>query len=904
MIIKEEPAFFFLLPAGIHRTIHLIRNWKFIVGLLVLILVASIFIVIGFLAGVIAHKSDAIGRMLDRQLLRTPLMTTVTELLQPYAAVASGVFQENLRIPANYLKGLSITPERILIDVKFKDFQKLQYKRNQALSEGLLNQSADDFVPAEIRKGDQTVRVKLRLKGDILDHLYGDKWSFRVKCRAENTLWGMKLFSLQHPKTRNYLYEWIFHQALEREDVLSVRYRFVNVTLNGNDLGVYAVEEHFEKRLLEHRGRKEGPILKFYEDTAWRVGAMTEEGKMWAYQTSHVDSFQTTKTTTSAVLNANYVKGTSLLELLRLGKLATHEVFDVNKLAIYYAICELMGGRHGLEFHNMRFYYNPITSRLEPIGFDANAGISQYETRFGVWIPFRFGKDSGAAAVLSFEEAVFRDPVFHEQYVRALDKVSNPQYLDNLLIDLEPELSQNLAILYHDFPYFHYSTNVFQQNQKAIRAALAPPKAFNAYVNDTPNANLEIEIGNIIPFPVTIERLIVRNLIFKPMTPTVLAPLPPGDAHVQYKTYRFAIPEGFQWNNSLLTDTSVEYRILGTDQILTEPILSGPRIENNFVATDFMRQKPNEASFSFIRLNKDSREIQFQPQHVVISRDLILRRGYTVKIPSGFHADLRNGAKILSYSPLLATGTIDDPIVIESTDGSGQGLLVLKTDRESLLQHVIFRNLSPPQEDRWSLTGTVTFYEASVKITHTLFAAAQAEDSLNIVRSQFSISDSAFVDSQSDAFDSDFSEGQIINTRFVNSGNDAVDLSGSTLTIDSVIIDGFKDKGLSAGERSNLVGHNLRIANGPVAVASKDSSRITLSKLAILDSQVGLTAYRKKAEYEPAAIHASQLTMERVEVPHLIEKDSVLTLNGKLVLSDAQRVKTLMYGVKYGRASN
>ena len=78
----------------------------------------------------------------------------------------------------------------------------------------------------------------------------------------------MKEFSIQHPKTRNYVYEWLFHEALKREDLLSLRYEFIDVTLNGKDLGTYALEESFEKRLIEHNGYREGPIVRFNEDLA------------------------------------------------------------------------------------------------------------------------------------------------------------------------------------------------------------------------------------------------------------------------------------------------------------------------------------------------------------------------------------------------------------------------------------------------------------------------------------------------------------------------------------------------------------------------------------------------------------------------------------------------------------
>ena len=43
----------------------------------------------------------------------------------------------------------------------------------------------------------------------------------------------------------------------------------VDVTVNGKDLGIYALEESFTKLLLESSKFREGPILKFLEDPIW-----------------------------------------------------------------------------------------------------------------------------------------------------------------------------------------------------------------------------------------------------------------------------------------------------------------------------------------------------------------------------------------------------------------------------------------------------------------------------------------------------------------------------------------------------------------------------------------------------------------------------------------------------------
>jgi len=90
----------------------------------------------------------------------------------------------------------------IVIDIKFKNWKKLEQSRNNALKEGLILKKEKKFVKASIRYNDQLIKAKVRLKGDFTDHLEGDKWSLRVKTKKDDHLFGMRSFSLQNPKTR------------------------------------------------------------------------------------------------------------------------------------------------------------------------------------------------------------------------------------------------------------------------------------------------------------------------------------------------------------------------------------------------------------------------------------------------------------------------------------------------------------------------------------------------------------------------------------------------------------------------------------------------------------------------------------------------------------------------------
>ena len=159
---------------------------------------------------------------------------------------STGIFGEVL-IPilknsstlTNYISGLTADVEQITIDVAYRDYQKLAYQRHQGLeNNGIMKPEYHVEVPAKISYLDNTYKAKIRIKGDLSDHWeYEEKWSLRISLKGDNTIFGMKRFSIQHPKTRNYIFEWIYQKALKKEQLIGLRYKFLNVTINGKDQG-------------------------------------------------------------------------------------------------------------------------------------------------------------------------------------------------------------------------------------------------------------------------------------------------------------------------------------------------------------------------------------------------------------------------------------------------------------------------------------------------------------------------------------------------------------------------------------------------------------------------------------------------------------------------------------------
>jgi len=221
-----------------------------------------------------------------------------------------------------------------------------------------------------------------------------------------------------------------------------------------------------------------------------------------------------------------------------------------------------------------------------------------------------------------------------------------------------------------------------------------------------------------------------------------------------------------------------------------------------------------------------------------------------------------------------------------------------------VFENVRFVNLSNPAQNGWKLTGAVTLYESPVTISACEFDRTRAEDALNIIRGKFVIQDSVFRDSLSDALDIDFGGGRIARTSFLENGNDGIDVSGTTIEIEDIFIDGAGDKAVSAGENSRLTGRRLIIRNAEVAVASKDRSEVRLDETDLESSRVGLTVFEKKSEFGPAQLWANTVSFRGVEAPYLIESGSEVNVDGHWLDATHANVKELMYGAEYGRRSD
>ena len=796
----------------------------------------------------------------------------------------------------NWVRSTSVVPKSMNINIKFEDYQRLALYRKKALdSKHYLVQHEDSYVPATIQVDGKEVKAKVRLKGGGLDHLEGNKWSLRVKTKGNQTVFGMEFFSIQDPVRSGHVYEWVLHEIMRHEGLVACRYDFIHVKINGKSMGIYALEESFGKELIEAHGRREGPIVKWNEQDRFIPGRPPGAR---TFHSARVDSFYTGRTLSDPSLRSQYEVARDLLEGFRDGRIPAKAVFDLPQVATYFALLDLCMAPHAHRWKNIRFYYNPVTSLLEPIPYNG------YGAKTDLYVgPSRLGRGlAGSRRYRIYDkkewlDLFFRDPEFYALYVRELARVSERSFLDGFFADIGDELHDKIRKVHRDGPVFHYSNSHMYRAASDIRKAIRPVIPIRVRLDpaSAETLPLHLRVANNVPLMAEVVAIVdettgerfefPKGNLLEPSTVDVLE-----DVVV-------AVPEAAARviASSEQHHLSVKYRVFGMAEELTAPVrirAQEPRVN---LRGRLANQSAKLGDLSALGFTRQGKTLTIPPGGLTLESTAYIPPDHVLQASPGATIRLENGASLISYSQIEFQGSPERPIVVNCGAGGG-GLCVLTAKHESTLAWVRFENLSSPIEGAWSTTGAVSFYESPVRISDCRFVAGDAEDQLNLIRSRATVTRSHFERAASDALDLDFCQASLQECTFSDSQNDAVDASGSQVKISNCKINGAKDKALSAGESSRVDVQNLTIKQSRFGIVSKDLSTVTGAGVSIQSLEAPVAAFQKKSAYGPASVRLIGSNVDVDDPRILLEKGSTLELNNRQTLGTELKVASRVYG--------
>ena len=747
---------------------------------------------------------------------------------------------------------------KISIDMNQKNVIKIENNRKNILD--FLGDEQKEFkhiVPFDeassfIIYKNKRLKSDIRLKGDRRIH-FEDKLnsSYRLDIKKEEVFDGMSKFSIQKPRIRNYLNEWIFHELLGEGGLVKLNYDFYNFYLNGNFLGYYSIEESFGKALLERNKRRNGPIFSLFE----MFTEISDKKKFEVYNKKYWEKEENISITKSAIQKLNN---------FLVGKTKLEEVFDLEKWAWFFAVTDLTYTYHGVAFKSVKFYYNPINGKFEPIGFDGHKLVPNYSKYITKKKPeltstnFSIAKNkitNKAKNYKKFSYTIERDFFFqnekinynfYDKYVKSINKITSKKFLDNFFKIRKKKIKKINSGIYSDNYIFDYNSmrksgiGIYYFNKKEIyRRAQSLSEEFS--VNSTA---LFIEEN---PY-----KLIFSNHNYNNFFLT--------DGKILCNDYDIDIHE-------LKIDKKIFYLKkndkfnFSCKRITFKDSITGKVIKFDINKYNSFDNRPIKTKYNFLEyFYLTDKKLKLKNNSMIIDQNVFIPKGYEVLINGGQEIILENNAFIFSNSNWVV-GDLSQKTLIHGTRiNHGGGIIIYDNEKKSFFINCKFEYLNGLKpnilsdannffEDRL-IYGSINFFQTSITIKNSIFKNIYSEDALNIISSKYLIKDTFFENTKHDAIDIDFSNGKIFTSYFDNIGDDAIDFSGSNSEISFLNFKKIGDKSISVGENSFLNIYNIKGENSLVGIASKDGSKTYAKNIEFINVDYPFAAYQKKKAYK------------------------------------------------------
>lgn len=807
--------------------------------------------------------------------------------------------------------------EIISLNIDFKGISKIHNKRKEAIYNKRLITSDSDFVNAQISLNENIYECKIRLKGDLSDHWAGDKYSLRVEMKKGNLIKGMSKFSLQDPATRKGTSEYLFLNHLKLNNCLAVNYDYVNLVLNGKNMGIYAIEEHFSKEFIESNSRRVGAIATFDDSLVWHKYKSTNINRDSVFRSLPTKIRKKKSLNANISLSRQNDTAINLVRSIQENSLPSNLVFEPEYIGKFLAIVRLWSAEHCLEMDDINFFFNPITSKLEPIGFDGIAG-RHTETPYCYftsgypkdnWVNFALSNVENAKQYVEMLDQLSRlniKSLFNEVLLKREEKVRNLR-IKEVALNYPKVFLKNLHSILNEDPWINV-----EKIQEQIRRELDTDLHVTGFASPTTNPHfLEVTLKNCTTQPIEVSHFNYLNYEYDALnhqfnnsrsislTPnlTKLTLFSQGFGYKQSEyDSKFLIPVETQHDLNSSDELSVNVRFLGMDDYKQINIPIDKNVFNKFELPYFPRVYPDT-------FKEVGNIIYVKSGNHRIRQNLFIPKGKVLRIEGDANLYFDENAAFVSNGKLLFKGNSGSKINLTSAKEMWPGIFLHCSNETSHFDHVIFSNIKGIGIDSnpngtifngWSLTGGVSVYKSQISIDHCTFKNFTSEDALNVVSSNFTLQDSNFSDIRSDAFDGDFVSGEVNNCHFIGINGDGVDFSGSQGSVSNCHFNDVSDKAISVGENSIISVYNSTFEDVSFGVVSKDLSITDVSGCFISNAKTSaFSAFQKKKQFGPGSINVTDSNISSSKNDFFIQLGSFGKNNGKKVKSSIFNVEDL-----------
>ena len=749
--------------------------------------------------------------------------------------------------------------QNLYIDIKFKHYRKILDERIVALGRGVKTNFQN--YNAELTFNNKKYNAKIGLKGLLNDHWRSKhRFSLKIKLKGNNSIEGMKEFSIHKPQSRQYPFDNLFQELVRGFNNISPNHSIYNVYVNGENWGIMDVEERINSEFLEKQKRKESIVLEIGGD------------QDFVYRHS-VDSLYNGYRISDPNINVRVINSEKYLVNETNRKWYSYIIENINKPYLFennsfskaLILSLIWGNTHVLQGKNLKFYFNPYTLKLTPITtdqgwiFPLNKKID-LEKPFDNLIKTNLFKNNFEKNFNEVEKVILGIDSILEKWQNyfPLDNKVNLKNLDKnkkFIVD-------NLNFLINQ----DYSKKEFLK-LNMINETQAKKLPQHIYARHFENG--KIHIYNLTREDLKIKKIKIDSIELNQFIDFEIKGVESNDYN----------PVIIDSNIIGLNDNKIEITTEILDSIQRtykiEYTLFNDRINNPLLKIS------NLDSIDFIK-KIDDKNYLIKSGTWKINRPLVLDNNLTIE--KGTKLIFDENSYLIINGKLDVLGTSKKEVIFMAKNKNWKGIYVYNSEEKSSINYTKFYNLSNVQDGILFLTGGINFYKSNVEISNTDFINSYSEDFLNIIHSQFKLDNVRFSNSKSDAFDSDFSNGQILNSNFLDIKGDALDFSGSDVIIYETDFKNINDKSVSAGEMSNIEISFIKMTESGVGIASKDKSMVNINNSIFSKIKLyPLMTYQKKSFFGASNLSGENLLFDNNENCCFNQINSTMNVNGNQI---------------------
>ncbi|SCA56233.1 exported hypothetical protein [Candidatus Terasakiella magnetica] len=833
------------------------------------------------------------------------------------------------------------------LSIKSDDLRRIEVITRNAASEGVLLKPNKIWVPAQFVYDNKRYKAKVRVRGDLANHWNSSVKSWRVKFNRDNLFQGKREINLIIPADKAYETEAVAYKIARKLGLLVPDAGFARLKINNIDMGLYFWSEQPGKEMLEKLQYPNGEI--FNADNVWvdtRYNAFGIESGFDSYPAYYSGNIQ------EGPIQGRIVKRwQELLELVRDADPLIYAqkiplYINIDKFVKWSALSWVFGSAHAQQIDNVRWYYDTTTGRFEPILYDVNVySLGQWDgskrvdqshqivgpkTTFDTLIgghkiinktlqvpDVQFRRNQELWKLLNSEDLDFVKMMRNEyQSIRSfldigLEAKNKPSedYYQSLRIQ---KIVNNQKLLKKWLGFSRSFSDIkMNENDHSLSMSISPDGLAGLYLDGVEffgikgfnEKGLEITLQN--PYGETKEVNI--DYVKKNNTSVVLAfdtqflytvrsenlmPIP-SDWRLTIRGVVYNEKDAFQVDDflPLLRNAITKHAVEGYRNRRTASLYENKKEAP--VTTPFMPVDQFIAR-SGLPFKKVGQTLKLEKGEYELHESLNFPKDYGLSLLPGVKIKMGVGANILLHQPLIALGTAEENVIIEPADASQPPwgtVSVIAANGVSQIKHTQISGGSEAWLNGKYLSGQLNFYHSDVTLSDVRISHAHADDGLNVKRAKVRIENSYFSENASDAFDGDWVEAIIENTIFLNNKGDGVDFSGSNVVIKDSWLSHMGDKGISAGEKSEIWVYHTTLDGSSIGVASKDQSHVSIYASLLTQNKTGISLYQKKDIFGPAdvTVYGSLIAMNNKDFT--VQDASVLELKGTTLVNQLENQK-------------